>query len=703
MKFSQETTNKIIHWKNSMAAMPTNKFLSYAKNFLGEIPTPFNKQKLADQISVFFCNEDNRQKILALLGKNDLRIVCFVTIMPHSTFDDIVEFFSNDFDRYELKSHIQNLEERLVLYTAEDNEKSKEVYFVNPQIDLALNGKIGLDTLIKKTEPGASYEKYVNFTPNFIASFISYSILRPDILKADGSLKKKPVKDFVQICGLTEDLVDYASPFYFALNSLADAFMKLGLFSSSESFKPNWTKLEKFAKLSSIEQILYLCASSAITSYSLKTMQTNAQLLFDLVMLMGKNSYTEKSTVRLGTVVSKLTQISPNKISRFDSIMSQVVGGEKNDIKDYSPIENLVETCKSFGIFDSSESNETCEEVLTVADWFLDLNNLHENQKLVSVESDFSVTVMPGLPLHELLPLIKFMDIKRFDVAAVFEINKKTVFNGFNSGMDINSIQSVLEKNCIYPAPQSLIVSLEDWFNSYSGVRLFKGYILRLSEENMAFIEKNVNLSNHILEKLTPQVLVMDFKDDVEALTILSSCGLDYHGSIDQCEKKIVAPSLPILKKNNLSSSINLLDCPEFMDDEFESDDDKCQAILDDLKNQLIKMDLSDEQKQAMLKKINRRLIINPNQLEVPIPYEKDEASAMDNSGKIYLIEKSLQNKNLLEVTLDKGSNAFVCQVEGLNKKEGMVDFIFLDHNNCSSIPVSSIVHLKKHEMEINF
>ena len=65
MKFNSEVTDKITHWKEKLTALPTDVFLDYARMFLGEISTPFNKQNLVTQVAVFFCQEENK--------KNDTR------------------------------------------------------------------------------------------------------------------------------------------------------------------------------------------------------------------------------------------------------------------------------------------------------------------------------------------------------------------------------------------------------------------------------------------------------------------------------------------------------------------------------------------------------------------------------------------------------------------------------------------------------
>ena len=60
MKFSPETTNKIAQWKENLTAMPTDQFLNYARMFLGEIETPFNKI-LSRRFQLFFARRKTKK------------------------------------------------------------------------------------------------------------------------------------------------------------------------------------------------------------------------------------------------------------------------------------------------------------------------------------------------------------------------------------------------------------------------------------------------------------------------------------------------------------------------------------------------------------------------------------------------------------------------------------------------------------------
>ena len=277
----------------------------------------------------------------------------------------------------------------------------------------------------------------------------------------------------------------------------------------------------------------------------------------------------------MGSLINTLVQDSDKPTRRFELLISKTA----NEEIDFSPIgklDQLLDTCIAFGLIERIGTDENDRDVFQTSNVFRQaLTQNAANQKCISVESGFSVTVMPGLSLGQILPMVKFMDIKRLDVAAVFEINHKSVLRSFDLGMDLDSIQKVLEENSGYSIPQNLSVSLEDWFNTYSSATLYHGYVLKLNESNMSLAEKNRVLAPHIIARLAPGVLLLDFKDDMEASAVVLQSGLTFIGKVKTCSKENEIPMLPFLKKNQ---------CPISSDEGFDDVDsdskNECETIL---------------------------------------------------------------------------------------------------------------------------
>ena len=59
---------KIIDWRESIALLPDNHFFEIIRMYLGEIKTPFNKQKLIEALGAFLRHEENRRTLVSLLS-----------------------------------------------------------------------------------------------------------------------------------------------------------------------------------------------------------------------------------------------------------------------------------------------------------------------------------------------------------------------------------------------------------------------------------------------------------------------------------------------------------------------------------------------------------------------------------------------------------------------------------------------------------
>ena len=104
-------------WLEYLTKMPTDAFLDLAKIYLGEIRTPFNKQRLQEQLSIFLHDETNRKNIKSLLSPNDIKILALIHLTGGVSEKQIGGFFTSGKISHSLKEHIVNLEERLLTYS----------------------------------------------------------------------------------------------------------------------------------------------------------------------------------------------------------------------------------------------------------------------------------------------------------------------------------------------------------------------------------------------------------------------------------------------------------------------------------------------------------------------------------------------------------------------------------------------------------
>ena len=77
-----KTENEIAQWQDAIASLSDKQFFDLIQLYLGEIKTPYNKQRLIEQLASFIHKQDNIQKILTLLDTFDVKILTAISIIP---------------------------------------------------------------------------------------------------------------------------------------------------------------------------------------------------------------------------------------------------------------------------------------------------------------------------------------------------------------------------------------------------------------------------------------------------------------------------------------------------------------------------------------------------------------------------------------------------------------------------------------------
>ena len=264
------------------------------------------------------------------------------------------------------------------------------------------------------------------------------------------------------------------------------------------------------------------------------------------------------------------------------------------------------------------------------------------------MDAGFTVTVMPGLSLENLLPLMDFMELKTFDTAAVFEINRKSVMRGFDAGLSADKIFSLLKRYSPYPVPQNLEISLDDWSRSYSSATIYKGYILSVSAENAAMTENNRAIAPFISLKLAPGIYLLSVESDEQAANLIARSGLDFIGKIKTSEKSyesIGFPEIAVPKKSDRFDT---------SEEAAPTSDEERAAHFEKMRAELEKLNLPQEKKEGLLERIQHKIILTPAQLRADsVKYERIEAGGMDFSGKLHIVEGSISSNSMVELQFD--------------------------------------------------
>ena len=662
---NDEHVQKIIDWRESFATLPDNHFFELIRMYLGEVHTPYNKQKLIEELGSFLRKKENRKTLVALLSDSDLQIISAVKCIPLATQEKLASFFSTTFTFAALYEHLLNLEERLILYRHADKKAHQTIIDVNPMLDDVLEPFMSRSVLLaenasKKTEHKKN--TVMPLSPELIAAFVSYLFEDSGVCKADGTFKKRALSDLERIFpGRIGQL-----------RLLMTAFINLSLVKESVGgYEVDRPRFALFASLEDEIQYAYLCVASQ-GRFSRDGIMRQAQLLLDCAKSIPEKGFSRTMLLRSAFLISEKEFAVPgvasdSEQSRFAQILSRARKTEPQEktAAVQTPagpvIDRLVDSAVEFGIlvqtgFIAGDDNESDilnneQEAVYVCGTLVSGESRKRGQKIpvLSIDAGFTLTLLPGLSLEELLPLMDCMSVRQFDTAAVFEITKKSVMRAFDYGMSTDAICTLLSAYCPYGVPQNLRVSIEDWNKSYSSSALYKGYVLQVAKENCVFAEKNPAIAPYIKKILAPGIYLLGVHSDEEAQAVIEKSGLDFIGSIKTADDAPHAAGFPSIRKGK-----NQFDEEEkkAADSPFPRGTDKERAeLFDSLTKSLSSMNLSVEQTDGLLSRIQRKIIISPSQLRGDsVRMERIEAGGMDFLGKVHIVEHAIVMNCMLEL-----------------------------------------------------
>ena len=665
---------RIIDWRESFVTLPDNHFFELIRMYLGEIHSPFNKQKLVEQLGAFLRKEENRKKIISLLSETDILILSAIYYITNATNDKLSSFFSGTMNFASLYERLLNLEERLLIYRHADKTSRQTILSINPTLEdvlLPLLSKRILlpQPVLEKTSQKESW----TITPEKIAGFINYISYNPGLCRSDGSIKKRDIEKLESIFGPGRK-----SFFQYLTNSLINLSL---VKECSQGFETEPQRLNAFCQLEEKIQYAYLCVSSS-SALSLSSLVKQGKLLLQTILSIPPTGFTYSGIARLYFLIKESEpQISTSR-GRFSSILENASKSQDEDstlqnsgLQDTSDIQKYFDCALEFGLIKEYGFDEKGEPVY-VSGIFSHSNSKEStsSKKALNIDSAFSAAVFPGLPLSDLIELSAFMEIIKFDTAATFEISRKSVMKAFDSGYNASKIMSLLEEHSLYGVPENLKTSIDDWAKSYSSATIYKGYILKVDEENTVRVQNNPVISRYIYETLSPGIFLLNASSDEEAENIIKESGLDYIGKIHFPRKETASAVFPefSLEKKSASALFGsptvtpLGAVPGSLDEEVSTSaspatEEERKAHFDSMRSLLEKMNITSEQKEGLLLRINRKIILTPGQLNADsVKLEQIEANGMDYQGKIHVAESAITQNMMLELEYDDAKGGTV-------------------------------------------
>ena len=675
------------------------RFFDLVRLYVGEIKTPYNKQKLIESLSAFFHKEENRLVLYALLSETDLIFIAAVIHIPRCTEEKAADFFGSQFSFSFLHDTFLNLEERLIVYRRSDGDEA-EFFEINPLLREELEKRAPAALLFPVDENAEAVQQTLQngsvksadvkgggtefFVSNrLLASWFAFAAEFPDYCRLDGSLKKKAA------LSIKERFADIPQDFLTALDS---ALRNLSLFRRNGArCEADRQKLQSFARLPPLSRCAYLAAAFC-GAFRRDVLCKNAALTAELLHLLPVKE--ERRPVSQLYILRAIFLLRENQKcaaehteSRLRRLLAEHAQFDDNAQKAGFKSENLFEALVRFGIvvpcFEDGAASESAAEQLYFinSDLFADCPE-KDMQNAISIDAGFSLTVLKELSLDVFLDLTSCTDLEICATVSRFRITRTACLRAFENGMPLEKIIGLLQKTASHKLPQNLLFSLRDWYNLYSSGNLFKGYVLQVAEDKRVQTENNPALAPYIRVCLAPGIYILNFSSDEEAADIIKKSGLEFIGAVKNSEPECAA--LPFSDLDAAPECAQFLRHKDFAEQIREktaaAEFEKRHMVA--MEAELKKKNLPKEQEDELLLRIRRKTVLSHSQLrENSARVEKNEASGMDFLGKIRVIENAIACCDPVEVVCAGES---LCGIPLVLEKQSGDAALMLRIENCA-------------------
>ena len=654
-----EHAKRVMLWRESFLFLEENHFFEIMKMYLGEIKTPYNKQKLIANLEGFLHKKENLVAIKSFLSDDELEIISAVVFIPDVTEEKLSSFFKSTFTYSFLYEKLLNLEERLILFKTKNENLSKGDSFVikfNPLLEDTLFDLININRLLPQIEFTKTENPTNRIKPELISCFISYILENPNIAKQDGTLKKYSLQNIPVLFGDEKEKIEI----------LYKAFLNLGILKETgHGAEVDWSKFSDFLNLSFAEQTVYITISSC-SHLSRESLRLHSQIFVDTVKNLSDRVFTLDLFLRTGFLVSAASFDSSSessfKTSRFAKIIQEgrLRLSEHNSdavtVSTSGALERMFEAAVSLGIIyisgTTKDGSKDSETVYSVSDFLAAPEQCSENLSgMLRIDSSLAVSLMPGFALRDIVPLSKFMSLKKYDKVSEFLISRQSIMRGFDIGLSAKEILQILTERTLYEIPETLKVQIEEWNSSYSSASFYKGFVLKVDGKAALAAQHNSVLSPHIHTVIAPGIFLLDVNDDAEAVSLIKKSGLDFIGKIKSVKEENRTAGFFNLKLNGKKNfGCSGFETPSEIIPKKDSAEIEKELFL-----KLEQMELDESQKENLELRIEHKVIVNPAQLNSSIlRLEKSNANAMDYAGKIYVFEQALANEEKIELRFAK-------------------------------------------------
>lgn len=663
-------TEKILEWREAMVKLPDNHFFDLMQLYLGKIKTPFNKQKLIEQLSAFLRKDSVREIILKSIDGDESLILTAINEIPDISFETICQLFKNKFNIHILYDKILNLEERLLIYRVVDS-KHEKIYRINPLLYSLFQHILEPSSFMLAEKISTPYAKEINITDTILAGIYSFCFHNEDILKNNGKLKKKYDEKLNKIFPIFSNDEQLRANIFKACEHLG-LLIKTG-----NCFKVQKQKWQAFATLNQAEKKIYflvvLLFDNADFTIEKEKLQFFAQTLAGFFLSFEEKFYYTKTDVICFLYLTFLKNFSNTHLLRFSI---------KKKLSSLLSIDKLIDLAILFGLLCEEDSliylNPDFAQILTSCS--LQTSN-EQNEKPLLIDTSFEVTVLPDTSLTKLLLICECMEPISLQTIGRFEITKKACTKMFQQEYSAEKICNIFASLTGHQIPQNIYATISMWYENCTALSIYSGFVVSVAKDKEKFFTLDTPLKKLVTKKLATGIYLLNINDIKEFEDAVVASGMEF---IFYGTKKINEPILRGLKKINFNIKKEQATFTEKTEwnNFFNKTSSEYATISNDLRERLQKINLTKEQESILTKRINRKAIIMQEQLSFatsrPLRFEKNEAIGIDFYGKIKIAERAIAENKFIEVELhtQNGYDKIIGLPEEIKKTENDAQLI---------------------------
>jgi hypothetical protein len=669
MKAGAGPFRPIEEWKSALMTLPDSNFFELLRNVFGNIKTPFNKQRLMNDLTALLSREDIRRTIEDYIDEGDRKVIAAVALLCDPAPGELESFFSGDLAYAELHNILLNLEERLIIYRF--SEENIRRLALNPVLEpvlapIAAGKEILFPSWPDAPETGKSGKNQNSGTARLedgraLAGLLSFVCEDEEFFKAEGGIRKK--------------FIDGGKKLFPGLDmeTAAEALVRMGLIrADGERLVPDEERINAFGRLSAGNGREYWAAA--------------------VYLALNRNEYPEPgssgfSRNRLREIASFIHRfcgfIEPGRrypkitLKRFAELLNHDEGGGWGSRFVEGPLrlpfDPLLECLEKTGLLE-----ETGEAGSFRGGVFPGVET-REGQALIAMNSTFSFVLYPGISFADAAALSAFCTVTGIR-GSVFELTRASAVRGFDRGLGSAYITDLLNRLSAGRMDANLGWTLKDWESRYSSVSLHEGVVLTLAEDRRYLAEAGP-VASLIKKTLAPGVYLLGGGLKAEAVLALKKSGVD----IVACpELRDPAPRREILFRlpsrvfpplgGGMSPADFVKSAGKSLPDS-QSRPDASDSIKERFRRRLKELRLSGGEHEELSARIERRLVLSEAQLEgASVHYEKLEARGLDYVGKAAIAKQAIAAGAMVEVSWPNpggGTNTAAGIPSALEKKQG--------------------------------